>query len=156
MNGADPTFREDLRSRVEQGVTPEMSAASRRRFVVLQSCVLAALLLSLGEGLGQRVPLSSPRMLAWTGLLLLLLAVMVRRYLRLATQPGRTASDEELAATACKSRRCHECRTIVLAGESEWPRCGALEHGGRSLTFGILFGVGMFAWALWRAGFFGG
>lgn len=108
MNGADPTFTEDLRSRVEQGVTPEMAAASRRRFLVLESCAIAALLLSLGEGLGQSVPLSSPRMLASIGLLLLLLGVVVHRYLRLAPQPGRTASDDELAAAASKSPRRQE------------------------------------------------
>jgi hypothetical protein len=40
------------------------------------------------------------------------------------------------------------------ADPTECTRCGALEHGGRTLAFGTLLGAGMFVIAVWRAELF--
>ena len=152
MNEADPAFAEDVRRRLEQGRTPELSASLRRRSLVLPACAAAVVLMDLGAELGGGAPLSSPYAFFKIGILILLVAGTVYRYRRLAPAPAPPVTSEALARAAAKGRRCAHCQTIVLPGEDECPNCGAVEHGGRTLAFGILCGLGMFALALWRAG----
>ena len=59
------------------------------------------------------------------------------------------------ADVASKSQRCARCQGVILPEESECPQCGMLRHPRWALAFGIAFGIGMTALALWRIGFFG-
>jgi len=155
MGPEDPTFRDDLGRRVAEGLTPEMSGASRRRFALLQGAIILGLGLIFVSTLAVKGPASAQTLLSTTALVVVVTAT-VWRYRRLSPQPGHSFSDGELSAVANRSYRCTTCRTIVLPGETECPQCGGLKHPRWALAFGIMFGVAMTALALWRAGGFGG
>jgi uncharacterized paraquat-inducible protein A len=146
--------QEDVERRVAMGLTPEMAAASRRRFVVLQGFILMSLVFNLVAALAGHEP-SSWQVVVNALAVVVVAALVVRGYQRLGPRVGRAVSGEELAAVATMSRRCERCECVVLPEEDECPRCGSVKHPRLTLTFGVAFGVGMTLLALWRVGVLG-
>lgn len=153
MGDVDHVFMNDLERRIAQGLTPEMVAASRRRYAILQGAVALALGLDLTFRLAREGPTSLGSLLSMAALFVVL-AVSAWRYQRFAPGNRGIRGATDLAAVARQSYRCRDCRTILLPAESECPTCGTVRHPRSTLAFGILFGLGMTALALWRAGFF--
>jgi hypothetical protein len=136
---------------VAQGITREMAAASRRRYVLMQG--LLVLVLGMDLALGRGASAEAPnRVWPLASLLAVLVAASVWRFIRWSPRPGRSVSQEELAELARGSHRCAHCQTVLLPGESEYPSCGAMRHPGWALGFGLLFGLAMVLIALWRIG----
>jgi hypothetical protein len=154
MKTEGSVLAQDVQRRVAVGITPEMAAAQRRRFATLQGLLLLSLVINLLAALADRAA-SSWQVVLWASAVGGLAALMVRGYRRLVAHPGRTASEAELAEVASRSQRCGRCQNVILPEERECPQCGVLRHPSWTLAFGIAFGVGMTALALWRAGLFG-
>jgi hypothetical protein len=151
MGVQDPTLKDDVRRRVAMGLTPEMAAASRKRFALLQGTVILALALNLISTLNQGGAMSVGALLSIVALAVVVVAA-AWRYWRLSPRPGQTPSDSDVDALLGHSYRCARCNTVVLPAETECPQCGAVKHPRWTLAFGIVFGFAMFALALWRAG----
>lgn len=105
MGAEDPTFRDDLGRRVAEGLTPEMSGASRRRFALLQGAIILALGLILVSTLAAKGPTSAQTLLSITALVVVVTAT-VWRYRRFSPRPGHVSKDGELSAVANRSYRC--------------------------------------------------
>ena len=147
---ADPAFREDLRRRVADGITPEMAGASRGRFAILQGTILLALVLDVAFALPERA--ASARSIFSMAAMAVVVGATVWRYGRFSPRAGHAVSEDELAALAARSYRCARCQAVVLPEEEECPQCGSLRQPRRALAFGIVFGISMTMLALWRAG----
>ena len=154
MKIEDTALGQDVQQRLAAGTTPEMAAAQRKRFATLQSLILLSVVLNFVQALASRTA-RSWQVALWASAVVVLAALMARAYRRLAPHPGRVSSEAEVAAVASRSQRCGRCRTVILPDEGECSRCGMLRHPRWALAFGIAFGLGMTALALWRAGFFG-
>jgi hypothetical protein len=154
VDSSDPTLRDDLHRRAAEGITPEMSAASRRRFALLQAALLVALAIDLVAVLSAGA--APVRSLASTAALAVVLGATIWRYRRFSPRSGQVLANDDVAALLPRSFRCSRCHTVVLPEESECPRCGSLRNPKWALVFGVLFGVSMTVLALWRAGMFAG
>jgi hypothetical protein len=153
MPDPDPNFRDDVRRRAEEGLTTRMVSASRNRFTALHGLTVLALSISCCEDFDRAGP-TSMRTVISSALLLVVLGLTIWRYRGFSPSAGKVLSESEHTAALDRSYRCARCGTVVLPEENECPRCGSVRDPWSTLGVGILLGLAMTTWALWRAGLF--